>query len=1376
MRSLRRSRLLPVSSTTRIPDAGGAESGPTPIDDRSFHEHRMVRRTSSTAPTRPLVPMTAVVSALLLVLAATPSSLLVAAQETDGGGGGTCPQPAPTCATTYYKISDEANGLATSCAAVDQTADPVVGLDQNGCQAACDGLAGCDTINFRWVDPNFGGQTTCYRKNCGSFQTAACTLFSKHKERDVYTKACGAEDLWSDYVLGGSFDGLFAGVLCPDESSQRVSEIMGRCTASAGVEPEAVEETCSTRYYKLTDEFNGQTSTCPTADGASVAEPLLDLDQSACQAACDDLASCDTIEYRWRDPTYEGRSACYLRACGDFDAATCSLTLGPGRDVYTKACGADAAWSDQILTDANGLFAAVQCTVELETPPPAPEVQAVASDYVPVDCTDFDEKADQEEPICVDKYYKISDESNGLATSCAAVDQTADPVIGLDQAGCQAACDSLEGCDTINFRWKDPNFQGESTCYRKNCGSFETAACTLFSKHKSRDVYTKACGSKELWADHVLIDGDGLFAGVRCPTEVEEIQTSGAGDEGPRVCTSFISTNRTNSQCDVCGEWSGGGQDSAAASVRTCLIWEKTSANGIASCKEYAPSALQLQQRAEYNKFLQSRWSEVGVCNGSYIRGTTCEITLEDGSVCEVRDQPCHGGTELGGVAGVLSAGWQMTFGTAEDNHVCTMCGRGTFGSCDDACAYRRNFFWSGYNLGSIEVDMNAAQVQELLAAFIAAQPDETYQIPQTLELIPDVLDGLSGDHPLSVDNLPSQSIYSIISVDEVLVTVRDQLNLVAVGLKNSQRSGDEQDDQLAYTVLSTSGVKVYETCQCIKCPRGQFQDGLGETSCKSCDAILPGSDTSDTGADGPELCQCLASNDVFLSSDGTRCISCDSVRSGDAAAPQGVCQCGADTHEMDASVLFPTEPDDWITCSPCPQGSTTFNAVTKTFDYGESIDNCFCAPGTYGSSGDCSSCPVLQTSPPDAQSADECQLTDAALLMAIVIPTGIIVFGVLLGLINLRFKKKIAKLEAEKRRQMQEKVNEATETVNHLAHPMVFVTAEWFLNAGRMIKHEDARTKHCLFTVDTMEELKGFKKGNTFIFFSHQWLAWSEPDPEDLQYNAMISALKELKEAKNLSLSNTYIWLDYTSIPQTHRGLQRLSINSLTNYAGACDYFVIVAPGETDHKDTGTLCDKISYQERTWCRAEQLAHGCRRGVENMYLTADGGGLEPLTWDWIKASFQIFNGRLTCCARGHVGMEQCDQEYLVTPVLGLYCELLAADKMKVLPADQKEVLTYMKEHEDTMFPHSFSFSNSDGKQPEDRELFGDILSLLDELNLKSEDDDEPGPSVETDDPQSTDEKRPSGSENTRTPSDSSGDNVHPSKDVADSAVEVHDKV
>lgn len=262
---------------------------------------------------------------------------------------------------------------------------------------------------------------------------------------------------------------------------------------------------------------------------------------------------------------------------------------------------------------------------------------------------------------------------------------------------------------------------------------------------------------------------------------------------------------------------------------------------------------------------------------------------------------------------------------------------------------------------------------------------------------------------------------------------------------------------------------------------------------------------------------------------------------------------------------------------------------------------------------------------------------------------------------------------------------------------------------------------------------------GKTLIFFSHQWLAWTEPDPHRVQYNAMVSALMELAKEKHLNLDNTYIWLDYTSIPQTHRGLQRLSINSLTNYAGACDYFVIVAPGKTTHAETGALCDKASYQMRAWCRAEQLAHGCRKGVENMYLTSEGGGLEPVTWDWIKPSFKIFSGQLTCCLRGHEGMEQCDKEYLVTPALGLYCELLAAQKDGSLAQEKKEILDYMQENEDEVFPPSFDFSTPGGKRTEKRELFGDILTLLDELNLKG--GDSPKPNAKEDPKQETEQTR-----------------------------------
>lgn len=101
----------------------------------------------------------------------------------------------------------------------------------------------------------------------------------------------------------------------------------------------------------------------------------------------------------------------------------------------------------------------------------------------------------------------------------------------------------------------------------------------------------------------------------------------------------------------------------------------------------------------------------------------------------------------------------------------------------------------------------------------------------------------------------------------------------------------------------------------------------------------------------------------------------------------------------------------------------------------------------------------------------------------------------------------------------------------------------------------------------------------------------------------------------------------------------------------------------------------------------------------------------------------------------------------------------------------------MKEHEEEMFPPSFSFSTPDGKQPENRELFGDILTLLDELDLKSEDVDESDLPVEKNKNKTDPLQRPS--ENTRAPSDSSGDNNHPPKDIADGAdntVEVHDKV
>ena len=158
----------------------------------------------------------------------------------------------------------------------------------------------------------------------------------------------------------------------------------------------------------------------------------------------------------------------------------------------------------------------------------------------------------------------------------------------------------------------------------------------------------------------------------------------------------------------------------------------------------------------------------------------------------------------------VLSKGWQYTFGSeGTGNHICTMCSRGTYGHCDEACAYRRNFFWSGAELGQWKPDhvLSADQIKELRRAFIEASADQTYRVPQKLELTETVLSELPDDHPFIKsglrDKARAKDIFTVISVAGAGVTDRDQLALLADEV--SRRSAP------ALIVISNKGVRVYE-------------------------------------------------------------------------------------------------------------------------------------------------------------------------------------------------------------------------------------------------------------------------------------------------------------------------------------------------------------------------------------------------------------------------------------------------------------------------------------------------------------------------------------------------------------------------------------
>jgi len=121
------------------------------------------------------------------------------------------------------------------------------------------------------------------------------------------------------------------------------------------------------------------------------------------------------------------------------------------------------------------------------------------------------------------------------------------------------------------------------------------------------------------------------------------------------------------------------------------------------------------------------------------------------------------------------------------------------------------------------------------------------------------------------------------------------------------------------------------------------------------------------------------------------------------------------------------------------------------------------------------------------------------------------------------------------------------------------------------------------------------FERSSAIVFFSHQWLGWGQPDPDNVHHTAMVNAIVQLQTtmrspvgAGPLQLEDMYIWVDYCSISQEHRGMQMLAISSLPVYSSVAHAFVVIAP-TTTHKDNDEVCDLCSYDSRGWCRVDPV-------------------------------------------------------------------------------------------------------------------------------------------------------------------------------------------
>eukprot|EP00929_Paragymnodinium_shiwhaense_P086771 TRINITY_DN47209_c0_g1_i1.p1 TRINITY_DN47209_c0_g1~~TRINITY_DN47209_c0_g1_i1.p1 ORF type:complete len:941 (-),score=200.64 TRINITY_DN47209_c0_g1_i1:132-2954(-) len=306
--------------------------------------------------------------------------------------------------------------------------------------------------------------------------------------------------------------------------------------------------------------------------------------------------------------------------------------------------------------------------------------------------------------------------------------------------------------------------------------------------------------------------------------------------------------------------------------------------------------------------------------------------------------------------------------------------------------------------------------------------------------------------------------------------------------------------------------------------------------------------------------------------------------------------------------------------------------------------------------------------------------------------------------------------------------IDMAEEEAGALLHPMVLCSAESFLAMDSLTSYEKLRDAGKLIWLDSKAEIDAFKKDHLILFISHQWLGWGRPDPDNVHYLTMKTAihqvtgkiLRQRKSAAQLTpatLAETYIWCDFTSIAQEHRNMQVLAISSLPVYSAESDAFVIVAP-TTMHCDTGMECNATTYSLRGWCRAEMLSKVCSTGLAHMYIIERlEAGIEPVRGGVLASlDMNVFEGDFSCCSIGHQSCSRCDKENLMKPMLGLYALMLrrAKDDPNVAAMARR-----IKAKRDKFFPKTFEFKSwrEDSKgelvvEKEERDLFGPLVAMM----------------------------------------------------------------
>ncbi|CAK0896107.1 unnamed protein product [Prorocentrum cordatum] len=122
-------------------------------------------------------------------------------------------------------------------------------------------------------------------------------------------------------------------------------------------------------------------------------------------------------------------------------------------------------------------------------------------------------------------------------------------------------------------------------------------------------------------------------------------------------------------------------------------------------------------------------------------------------------------------------------------------------------------------------------------------------------------------------------------------------------------------------------------------------------------------------------------------------------------------------------------------------------------------------------------------------------------------------------------------KREESHRRRLRTRVLSAIADADSLRHPMVLCKASCFVEMGGLRSYESLRDAGKLVVLDTMEKVANFESVHAIIFFSHQWLGWGQPDPDNVHHQTMVNAIRQLKSGTSLCRGNVQTFFNIRRI-----------------------------------------------------------------------------------------------------------------------------------------------------------------------------------------------------------------------------------------------------